>query len=329
MFSDSLFDTYEAQDLPLDQDVVLMDEKYMADWETAWLLVDASHQDAGLPEPTLSPYEVGYIMPVSLIRTMTDGIELSWYANTRNRFHELKLMLPLGEVVRCVEIHRYDCKPTIFVKSAWLEHVHLRNNSLFAMIDVVGMSEELQNGRLDARKLILLRDRVDELAANHRDISFISFADSLLLKTNWTVGTFDKGEYNYAPENLIHLFAEFRTVFRDTLGRDIYAVFASGSNEYYDDPLLHISSTKNHISLNSLGLPFAQINLIDAAARKAIRQGGHQPHELYMDGDFFRSLSIDDYHQKQTVSRAPYTPKLSGSDGEYFYANFDQFSQLL
>jgi hypothetical protein len=329
MFSSGLFDTYDPEDLPIDQDIALIDEKYLLEWEQAWLINDALDEESGGARPSANPYEVGYIMPASVIRQLTHGLEISWYPNTHERFHELKIVLPLTEIVQCVEVHKYDGKPTVFVKGDWLEMVHLRSNSLFAMIDVVAMGDELQNGRLETGKLIALRDRLDTLAAAHPDISFISFADSLLLKTNWTVGMFDKGAYNYAPEKLIELFAEVREVFRDTLGLDVYAVFASGSNEYYDDALLHISPSHNHICLNSLGLPFAQIMLIDEAARKAIRNGEHDPHDLYMDGDFFRSLSIEDYQTKRTIPKAPYKPKLSGSEGEYFYSDYAELASLV
>lgn len=329
MFSSGLFDAYDPADLPIDQDIVLMDEKYLIEWEQAWLLNDALDEEDGSPGPEPSPYEVGYVMPASVIRQLTHGLEISWYPDTHQRFHELKIVLPLTEIVQCVEVHKYDGKPTVFVKGVWLERVHLQSNSLFAMIDVVAMGDELQNGRVEKRSLVALRDRLDSLAAAHADISFMSFADSLLLKTNWTVGMFDKGTYTYAPEKLILLFDEIRKVFRDTLGLSVYAIFASGSNEYYDDALLHVSKSGNHICLNSLGLPFAQIMLIDEAARRAIRDYTHRAHELYMDGDFFRSLDIKDYLTRRTIPRAPYKPKLSGSDGEYFYTDYAELAALL
>jgi hypothetical protein len=329
LFSSGLFDTYEPEDLPLDEELVLMDEKYLLEWEAAWLMNDAVNEDKDASEPSTSPYEVGYVMPAIAIRRMSHGVELSWFPNTHDRFHELKITLPLGAIVQCVEIHKYDCKPTVFVRSEWLAKVHLRNNSLFMMIDVAGMGEELENGRLETAKLVSLRDHIDEVATRHPDMSFISFADSLLVKTNWTVGMVDSGAYTYTPENLVFLFEQIRAIHKSILGLGVYAVFASGSNEYYDDALLHISSLQNHISLNSLGLPFAQIMLIDQAARKAVRDGLLEPHELYMDGDFFRSLDFTDHLARRSIPKAHYKPKLSGSDGEYFYADYDVLAPLL
>jgi hypothetical protein len=60
----------------------------------------------------------------------------------------------------------------------------------------------------------------------------------------------------------------------------------------YDDALLHVSETGNHISLNSLGPPFAQLQSIDQAARSAIRQVTHGPAELYIDSTSFRSIQF-------------------------------------
>ena len=139
-----------------------------------------------------------------------------------------------------------------------------------------------------------------------------------MLKTNWNVGGAGIGRtYDYEPERLLYLFRELRTVYREVLDLDIYGVFAQGSNEYYDDPLLHVAG--NHISLNSLGLPFAQIQAIEHAARTAIRAGKHGRFELYLDDSFFRSLRI----AREGILSSPYPPKMSTAAAEYFYAGCD------
>lgn len=46
-----------------------------------------------------------------------------------------------------------------------------------------------------------LRDRVDEIASGRPDISFVSFADSILLKSNWWPGYVEaQQQYLYEPE---------------------------------------------------------------------------------------------------------------------------------
>jgi hypothetical protein len=120
-----------------------------------------------------------------------------------------------------------------------------------------------------------------------------------------------------------------QALYRDALGLEIYGVFAQGSNEYYDDPLLHISKAQNHISLNSLGLPFAQISLIEAAARKAIKVGTHPRMEIYMDSDLFHSLMFKNYQRKEAWPSALYKPKLTSESGHYYYAACDDLISCL
>ncbi len=144
----------------------------------------------------------------------------------------------------------YDEKPHVFVKSGWLDHLHLRSYSVFALIDAIDVKDALKKGLLTRGKLVRLRDRIDAIAEQHPDIAFISFADSLLLKSNWHVGQFESEiEYSYEPEIFVRLISEIQTVYREVLGLDIYAVLTQGSNAYYEDPLLHRSETGNHISL--------------------------------------------------------------------------------
>jgi hypothetical protein len=60
---------------------------------------------------------------------------------------------------------------------------------------------------------------------------------------------------------------------------------------FYDDALLHVSEAGNHVSLYSLGPPFAQLKSIDQAARSAI-QVTRGPAELYIDSTSFRSIQF-------------------------------------
>jgi hypothetical protein len=322
-FSSYSFQKFTLDELPLQRDIFVMDEIYMEEWETVWLKSIGGDEKA-------SPYEVGYITPVHISEVTPAGAEISWYANTHDRFHEVKTFLPRDAFVAAALAYEYEKRVSIFVKSDWLRKLHLRSNSIFAMIDAVDMTAAIKSGAISHEKVIALRDALDEVAARYPFISFISFADSLLLKTNWTAGMVDTDvKYTYVPESLLILFQELQKLYRDTLGLELYGVFAQGSNEYYDDPLLHISKSQNHLSLNSLGLPFAQISLIEAAARKAIRAGEHPRMEIYMDEDLFHSLMFKNYEQKDSWLSAPYKPKLTPEPGRYFYAMCDDLMSCL
>lgn len=322
-FSNYSFQKFTFDQLPLGRDTWVMDQTYMAQWEEEWLNVIGGDDEA-------SPYTIGYITPVSIDDITENGAEISWYPNTYDRFHLVRTGLPRDAFVGAVHAFEYEKRVTVFVKSDWLRKLHLRSNSIFAMIDAVDMTEAIKSGAVSYEKVIELRNAIDEVASQHPSISFISFADSLLLKTNWTVGMVDTDiAYTYAPESLLVLFQQLQDLYRATLGLEIYGVFAQGSNEFYDDPLLHISTTQNHISLNSLGLPFAQVSLIEAAARKAIRAGEHPAMEIYMDSDLFHSLSFEYYERKDHWPSAPYKPKMRSGQGSYHYAKCDELMSCL
>ena len=313
------FKTFTLDELPLQRDTWVMDEHYMEEWERVWLESMGDDEDA-------SPYEVGYITPVHIAEVTTAGAEISWYPNTHDRFHEVKTFLPREAFVAAALAYQYEKRVSVFVKSDWLRKLHLQSNSIFAMIDAVDMTAAIKAGSISHEKVIALRDRLDEFSALHPNISFISFADSLMLKTNWTAGMVNTSvTYTYRPEALLYLFQDLQVLYRDTLGLEIYGVFAQGANEYYDDPLLHISLSQNHISLNSLGLPFAQIQIIENAARKAIREKKHGRSEIYMEEDLFHSLQFDDYDIKAKWPNAPYKQKLTPEPGSYYFGSCSDF----
>ena len=296
-----------------------MDEVWLADWEAEYIkLAEAEGED----DKGGDPYSVGYISRASATAVGPAAVELCWYPNAQDRFHEVKTVIPRTAILAVVKAWNYDKRPTIFVRSDWLRKLHLRSYSIFAMIDAANITREITSGRLSRDKLVELRNRIDDVAACNPDISFISFADSILLKTNWFVGMVGSGvKYSYEPEKLLMIFVDLQAVYREVLDLEIYCVLAQGSNEFYDDALTHISPSGNHISLNSLGLPFAQIMLIEQAARKAISAGEHGPHELYMDEDFFYSLQFENYDARDLIKSGSYKQKMSSAPGRYFFSD--------
>jgi len=305
---------YDFLDIPLNEDTFLMDEKWLAEYEKNLVKMCYGGDYAN----------VGYISHVAVRSITPTFIELSWYPNVFDRIHEVSITLPRTEFIICVDCPSYDEKLHIFAKSEWLSNLHLRSYSVFAMVDAIGVKNALANGDLTRKKLITLRNNIDELAKDYPTISFVSFADSLLIKSNWFVGQYDSHiKYTYEPEMFISLIYQLRSIYRDVLKMEIYAVLTQGSNEYYDDALLHISSTKNHISLNSLGVPFAQLMSIDTAARSAINNNVHNRAELYMDESFYHSLQFKYEFDKKALPSNAYQFAMSSSDNYYFHSDHE------
>lgn len=313
-FNHKLFKHFEFESIPCNRDLYLMDELWIPEWEASYVALFRGEEFQN----------VGYISYAAVRNITSDALEISWYANVFDRFHEVTILLPREAFVMCIDVNDYDEKPHIFVKGDWLKTLHLRPYSAFAMIDAIGVKQALTTGRLSGHKLITLREKIDQIADATPEVAFISFADSLLLKVNWFVGQHDSDiHYSYEPEILISLFPKIAAAYQEVLGMSIYATITQGMNEYEDTSLIHQSPGGAHISLNSLGLPFAQLLAIDEAARNAIRSGYHEGCELYLDDLFFHSLRFKYGFDKHAVSNATYVAPMSKTLCKYYYTDVD------
>jgi hypothetical protein len=297
-----------------------MDARWMRDYEQALLAMFEGGPHAS----------VGYVSYAAATQIDANSVQLSWFPNIYDRFHEVKVTLPKDQFIACVDCYHYDGNPRLFVNGAWLQNLHLRAYSIFALIDAIDVKRALNLGKLNREKLIELRNAVDQVADRHRSISFVSFADSMLLKSNWFVGQYDSDvKYTYHPEAFFAPVKEIRDCYLSILGLDAYAILTQGSNEYYEDSLLHISKSQNHISLNSLGLPFAHLLSIESAVRKAIRTRTHDPAELYMDENFFRSLKFLPDFVKDDQPKSDYQLPMTDETGSYFCATLGKIIESL
>jgi hypothetical protein len=286
MFEHPQFTQFQITKVPLDSDLIIMDEKWIADYEREWSRVFDSREG--------DPYSVGYVTRVAA-RSVGDGwVELSWYVNINDRFHELPLFLPEDRIVACVDVQAYDEKPHIFVRSDWLVDIHEKPLATFALVDAIGIKTLLQTGRLPSASLHALQTRIDLVAGKYPYLAFVSFADSLLVKQVWSVGHVGSSiNYTYSPEAIFPAILDLHIAIKETLGVEAYTVMAQGMNAYDDQAPLHISAHQNHVSLNSLGVPFAQLLAMETAVRRAIRTGEHSSCGLYVDSLLHRSLKLD------------------------------------
>lgn len=321
MFEHENFDRYAFNEVPLDRDVFAMSEKWMEAYEQAMVNFFNGGEDK----------KVGYVSFVSVDSISHDAMQISWIANMSDRYHRISVSLPRSAFVACVGSWRCDEKPHLFVKDSWLGHLHLSNYSVFGMIDAIGVKDALEAGRIDSAHLISLRDRIDEVAEQYPDISFISFGDSLLVKSNWTVGMFDSEvSYTYEPERMLHLIKDLRTVYRDVLGLDVYGILTQGANDYYGSALLHTSQAGNHVCLNSLGIPFERLQAIDNAARQAIREEAHPASGLYLEEEFYWSIRLSfEFKRRDTMRSYEYRSKMRTLPARYYITSCEEMLENL
>ncbi|KFL37876.1 hypothetical protein [Arenimonas donghaensis] len=314
MFSRAEIEHHDFTAVPVDRDIYLMDEKWIPEYEA---YIDAIYA-GNHPDPP------GFISYASVRSIATDHLEISWYPNIHDRYHELLLRLPHCDFIVCVECRDIDEKPRIFVRSEWLDDLHRRPYSAFALVDAIGVKNALRAGNLAESRLVALRGALDEIAARQTQIAIFSFADSVLIKSHWTVGAFDTPvDYTYTPEMMIDLVEEVFSAFKIHLSLDCYACITQGFNEYSDGAIVHTSPSGHHISLNSLGLPFAQLLSIDHATHQAIRTGRHAAAELYLDQLYYRSLRWQYGFDRDGQPAGEYDAPLSHHPGQYYCLSLD------
>ena len=310
MFEHENFDVYSFESIPLNRDCYLMDEACMAEYEQYMLRIFSGSQE----DP------VGYISYAAVRAIRDSALELSWYPNVYDRFHEVAVTLNRADFIACVGSWRWSEKPHIFVKRGWLDALHLKRYSVFGVVDAIGVKDAIQNGTMTRDRLIALREAIDGLGKSYPQVSFISFADNVLLKSNWSVGHMNSEvRYSYQPEIFLPILKELQRIFSKILELSIYAVLTQGHNEYYDDAPLHISVSQNHVCLNSLGVPFAQLLASNDTARANIHNEVHPPAEVYLDEQLFRSLRFRfEFMKEQRLKKYSYYHKMSKATAFYY-----------
>jgi len=314
MFEHERIPKYAYQDIPLNEEVYLVDEKWAAEYEEMYLSCFRGEEH----------HAVGYVTSIKVIKVHDETIEISWYADHFYRFHEVLISIPKGKIKHCIEVYELGDIPILFIDSDWMKMHFAKSFSIFGLVDAGGVRRALRESKLDRDRLIDLRGKIDQLAANYQDVSFISFADSILIKSNWTIVSVDNElSHNYHPESMIEIAQHFKKIFPETIGLDCYTILTQGYNEFYDDALLHMSESKNHISLNSIGLPFAQLQSIDTAARESIKDGIHGKSEIYLDGNLYYSLNSNYGFEIRKLPKVEYKQKMSSKPAYYFYSDLN------
>jgi hypothetical protein len=318
MFDHPDFDVYPIDNIPLHTDLYLRDERDMAAHEKAML--DSFEKKEWKP--------AGPVSFVAARHVAQDTVELDMFVNIYDRYHRVSVSLPRSHIRCCVGSSAWDEKPSIFVDGDWLERIHCRVKCVFGLIDADGIRSALRRGLDMGSHLEELRVAIDEVAARFPQVLFLSFADSVVLKSQWTSGYYKKKfRYSYDPESMLVIFGEIRKLFQRILGCRVYGVFTQGDNLYHDTSLHHISKAGNHVCLNSLGAPFADLKAIEDAARKRIRTNEHGKHDLYLDESFMFSLKLHGGGDLRVRPRHGYTQTLSGVQALYVCASYEEVAR--
>lgn len=174
LFKDNNFEIYEYQKIPLNTDCYLMDAKYMHQYEQNILRYFQDYHHGKNYKLT------GFIASLGVVEIDKGSITINWFPDSISRFHGVTVNLPKKEIIKCVSSWNYDEKPHIFVRGNWLEHLHIRYHSIFGMIDAINVKNALREGKITLSQLVKLRKGIDDIAKDYKNISFISFADTII-----------------------------------------------------------------------------------------------------------------------------------------------------
>jgi len=143
-FEHQKFEHYCFDDIPLNQDLYIMDEAHIQEYEKSFLnfFNGADFKIIG---------SVGF---VSARKINENSIELSLYANSGDRFHEVSILLHRKNFICCIGCYQCDEKPHIFVKGEWLKSIYTKKYSVFAIIDAINVKKALEEGIMTREKLI-------------------------------------------------------------------------------------------------------------------------------------------------------------------------------
>ena len=125
-----IIQTFDFEHVPLGEEIWLMDEQWMKE------LGSAVAKNDGV-------FDIGYVTKAVVHSIGLHALELSIYLN-HVRFREIRASLSRDQFVIAVDRPEYDIKPRVFVKGGWLADLHLRNHSIFAIFDVIGIRDALE-----------------------------------------------------------------------------------------------------------------------------------------------------------------------------------------
>src|SRR5258707_967098 len=172
-------------------------------------------------------------------------------------------------------------------------------------------------GRVTRQQITALRDGIDALANAHSDHAFLTFADTVVVKTNWSMSgdSYYEGT-TYNPERFLRVLESVRSVVRAALSLDSYAVVTQGANLAAEESLMSLSQGRNHVFFGSLGTPFAQLAEMDLSIRAALRKQTHGPKQFYLAHWLVLSLHWKSYDTRDGLSKRfiSFDSKLSTPD---------------
>lgn len=312
MFESEIFEIISPEIFSKGVEILLSDEHRMESYQAMYL-----YAHAGGDEYSDSNCYTCFISSKDQ-NLFSLNIQLNYY----DRHHTIDTEISIEDIISCVRCSEYCENPTLFVKARWMEQFESRQHSIFAIVDACDMKNAIRAGKVCQTSLNNFRKRIDESSERNSQIGYISFADSVILKSDWRMSKYSK----YNPELIISVVGEIRDAFVECFSVSAYSVLTQGMNEFQEPDIFWRSKSGNHVCMNSFGTPFAQLNEIESIAKESIRNNTHKKYDFYLSETIFRSLAFRVVHNHETTESFKYESKMSKKFERYFCLDWNDIN---
>ena len=203
-------------DIPVGVDLCLCDEKTQDDF-VEWLINSFETGDcSNNPAVSFSCWAENVCQDFIHLKVVIEFVE---------GHHRFSTFLPAMHFRACLDSFKYDVRPYVFVDSEWYASIRTKEFACFGLFDTIGVKKAIQSCQLSAEKLQHLEGKVQAVSEKYLDVLFVGFADSILLKQQWSFNNYDS---SYRPDRLLEVYKELRSVYLEVLELDSYIVLSQG-----------------------------------------------------------------------------------------------------
>lgn len=318
---------YKYEEIPTNRDIFIISGFQLKEFEKQWQYYFAGENIELVHPNNFINYKVGYIQKV-----FNNSLEINIGLNTSIRFHGASRILPSSKVIACVEFTSIGDKPYLIVDGEWFEENEKAIFSSYALIDASGMRNLLEQiGTINETQINNFKNMINHIASEYKEYFFLTYADSVIIKSNWTPKEKDYDK-TYQPETLLNVIKKIFTSFKSAFDLDAYAIITQGANQVMGNSNFEISLQKNHIFFSSLGAHFAELFEIDSVVRKNIKKEIHSRKNLYLSNSFFFTLRFRKYEQQSKLKESIinyFSDKQVSFEHAYLPINLDEISEYL
>lgn len=278
----------DFDDIPIETDLFLISEAQAGLCSREWGRYLSGHAD-----PQKHPHHSLRTRFCAVRSSSRESLELSLEVNIIDRWHGAMRVLPRSDFKGCVQWWNFQKQPYLVVSRRWMRELGEPRFSIYALVDVIGTKKRCATqGGIDTEALGRFRASIDAIARSKRSFAFLSFADNVLVRSDWNAAK-RGAQSTYEPEAMLAVVSAIRAAIKSELHSESYAILSQGTNWAADDAGKRGHRQPNHAVFGSLGAPFEELFHIDLAVKSSMRSKRHEASDYYLARSFAQSLRYE------------------------------------